>query len=85
MRGEGIRRVYQETTGSRTGCLEGGEKRRLLGGGDVCGRSRTRNAMPGLHSHKKLENKQVVRSSVTERPGDGPTIEVSPFRMVSHW
>ena len=50
----------------------------------MCGRSRTRNAMPGLHSHKKLENKQVVRSSVTESPGDGPTIEVSPFRMVSH-
>lgn len=85
VRGEGIRRVYEKTTGSRTGCLEGGEKRRLLGGREVCGRSRrTRNAVPGLHSHKKLENKQVVRSSVTESPGDGPTIEVSLFRMVSH-
>lgn len=82
VRGEGVRRVYEKTTGSRTGRLVGDETRRLPGGREVCGRSRgTRNAVPGLHSHRSSRTSRWSDQVLQRVPGDGTTIEVSPFRM----
>lgn len=80
--GDGIRRVYEKTTGSRTGRLVAGEKRRLPGGREMCGRSRrTRDAVPGFHSHRSSRTSRWSDQVLQRVPGDGTTIEVSPFRM----